>query len=287
MHILVTGASGFVGHSFVRAALAGGHHVTALTRAGSSAPIGADVLVHELGSGAPLTLPSGVDAVAHLAQSRAFRAFPGDAQEMFRVNVAGTLEVAMAAAAANVSRFCFVSSGSVYEPFTGPLTEEAPVAPLANLGASKLAGEVTARPFGALFPVSILRLFAPYGPGQSARLIPDLIRRVRSGEAVVLPHEGGGMRFSPSYVDDVCDVMLTAIEDSWSGVFNVAASDAVTIEEAAFIIGYTLDKAPVFERKALAAPSVVPDLTKLGACYDLARFRSLTDGIKATLMDDR
>jgi nucleoside-diphosphate-sugar epimerase len=196
----------------------------------------------------------------------------------------------LAAAEANVSRFCLVSSGAVYEPFLGALAEDAPLAPAGNLGATKLAAEVIARPFGALFPVSVLRLFMPYGPCQTGRLISDLIRRVREGEAVTLPAEGAGMRFSPSYVDDVCDAILAAIEQSWAGVFNVAAPEALSLEEAMRLIGKVLGKAPVVARNPAQtepAPVVVPNLAKLGARYDLSRFRSFPDGIAATMAGER
>jgi UDP-glucose 4-epimerase len=286
LHILVTGASGFVGQALVRMALGQGHHVTALVRDAALAPAGTGALVHELGSGAPLRFPAGVDAVAHLAQSRAYRAFPGDAQEMFRVNVAGTHELLMAAAEAKISRFCLVSTGTVYDPFNAAMVEDAPLAPGSNLGATKLAAEVLAKPYGTLFPVSVLRLFAPYGPGQTARLIPDLIRRVREGQAVTLPESGGGMRFTPTHVDDVCALLLIAISQAWSGVFNVATPEALTIEEAVLAIGKALGKAPVFERKAGGAPVLVPDMTKLAAHYDMGRFRSFADGIAATLAEE-
>lgn len=286
LHILVTGASGFVGQALVRTALAAGHRITVLVRDADAVPDGADGLLHVLGSGARLALPAGLDAVAHLAQSRAYRAFPADADEMFHVNVAGTQELLMAAAVAKVSRFCLVSSGTVYEPFAGPLAEDVPLAPLGNLGATKLAAEVIARPYAALFSVSVLRLFAPYGPGQEARLIPDLIRRVREGEAVTLPAEGGGMRFAPSYVDDVCDVVLAAIREGWRGVFNVASPEALSIEEATCVIGKMVGRVPVVMRnqtQTAPAPIVVPELGKLAARYDLSRFRGFAEGIAATL----
>jgi nucleoside-diphosphate-sugar epimerase len=283
LHILITGASGFVGQVLVRQALAKGYRITALVRDAAATPAGAVPLVHELGCGAPLSLPAGVDVVAHLAQSRAFRVFPGDAEESFRVNVAGAHEILAATARAKVSRACLVSSGAVYEPFKGRLAEDAPLAPEGLLGATKLAAEVISKPYAALFPISILRLFSPYGPGQTGRLVPDLINRVRQGKAVTLPLDGGGMRFSPSYVEDVCRAILTAIEESWSGVFNVAAPLALTIDEASQTIGAVLRKTPVFERKPSAAPVIVPELTRLTTRYELSQFRSFADGIKATI----
>jgi UDP-glucose 4-epimerase len=290
MHILVTGASGFVGQALCRRLLEAGHSVTALVRPGSASPAGCERLAFNLGESAVLTLPRNLDGVAHLAQSRAYRAFPGDSAEMFRVNVAGAQQLLEAAAAASVSRFCLVSTGTVYEPFLKPMDEDAPLAPTSYLGASKLAAENVARPFGALFPLSVLRLFGPYGSGQTERLVPDLIRRVRTGEAVTLPHQGGGMRFAPTHVDDICDLMADALEQAWTGVYNVAAPEALSIEEAATIIGVASGRAPVFDRKPYAAshgaaPVVIPDLTRLGQRYELARFRSFAAGIAAMLSE--
>lgn len=283
MHILVTGSSGFVGGVLARRLVAAGHRVTALMRPGADAPQGCAVLSYSLSSADPLALPPGIDAIAHLAQSRSYRAFPGDTGEMFRVNVAGTQALLTAAAAAPVQAFCLVSSGTVYEPFDGPLVEERMLRPTSYLGASKLAAEIISQPFGVLFPISVLRLFGPYGPGQSGRLIPDLIDRVRGGIPVTLPAQGPGMRFAPTFVDDICDAILGALEGRWSGPFNVAMPGSLTIAEAVECIAAVVGRKPVFERKPIAAPAIVPDVTRLGARYDLSRFRSFADGIPATL----
>jgi UDP-glucose 4-epimerase len=287
MHIMLTGASGFIGQVLSRRLVGQGHRVTVLLRQRAHIFDQTTCLEYVLGSGANLIFPERIDAVVHLAQSRAYRSFPTDVAEMFRVNIAGTQELLCAAAVAGASRFCLVSSGTVYEPFAQALDERAPLSPSSYLGASKLAAELIANPFGALFPVSVLRLFCPYGPGQTARLVPDLIRRVKNGEAVTLPEQGGGMVFAPTYVDDVCDVITNALEQSWAGVFNVASPESLSIEAAAKIIGKSLGRPPYFARQLIGAPLVVPVLTKMTERYDLSRFRSFAEGIATTIEQQR
>ena len=279
MRILVTGASGFVGQALVPRLIARGDEVFALGRVGLNKE-GVTDLRGDLQSAAAPTLPVGIDAVIHLAQSRAYRRFPIDAAEMFRINVAGTQMMLDAAARSGVKRFCLVSSGSVYDPYEGALTEEAAVAPRGYLGASKLAAEVLARPFGGLFPVATLRLFAPYGPGQTGRLVPDLVRRVGDGMPVLLPEAGEGMRFSPTHVDDACAVIEAAVIEGWTDVVNVAAPSAITVREAAATLAGILGRALAIERKTMPAPAIVPDLTRLSLRYDLSRFRSFAEGAK-------
>jgi UDP-glucose 4-epimerase len=230
------------------------------------------------------SLPTGIGAVIHLAQSRTYRAFPSEAAGMFRVNVAGTQKMLDAAARAGVKQFCLVSSGSVYDPFDGALTEEAPVAPRTYLGASKLAAEILTRPFAALFPVTILRLFAPYGPGQTGRLVPDLVRRVCNGIPISLPETGDGMKFCPTHVDDTCAVIEAAVDEVWNDLVNVAGPNPVTIREAAATIGQILGRSFAVERSAMAAPVIVPDLTRLSSRYNLSRFRSFAEGVKTVCM---
>jgi UDP-glucose 4-epimerase len=282
MNILVTGASGFIGRNLVQRLASAGHQVYALVRPGAF-PGAARPLNYVLGADKPLEIPREIEAVVHLAQSREHRNFPIDAGEMFRVNVAGTQCLLEASAAAGIRQFCLVSTGTVYEPFEGPLREDIFLAPSSYLGASKLAGEIIARPFSSIFKVAILRLFTPYGPSQTHRLIPNLIDRVRKGEAVALPDSGGGMRFAPTYVHDVCDLIEAALKEGWSDVVNIAGPENLTIAEAARIIAAKLGKPALFERRSMSAAIVVPDLSRLAARYDLSRFRNFETGLAAVL----
>src|SRR5438105_228018 len=130
MRVLVAGASGFIGRRLTRKLTEEGHDIFCVRRdRGAESTSGTDVFWDLESSVTPRDLPGRVDAVAHLAQARHYRQFPDDAPEMFRVNVAATAALLEYSRQAHASVFCLVSSGTVYEPYDGRISEDAPVAP--------------------------------------------------------------------------------------------------------------------------------------------------------------
>jgi len=283
MRILVTGGTGFVGSALVPRLIEAGHDVFCACRPGSRAPFGQTVGWDVASPAGTARLPEAIDGIVHLAQSRSYRNFPADTREMFDVNVAATMSLLQWAAQTKVAKFCLVSSGTVYEPFGGPLQEDAAVSPNSFLGASKLASENIARPFSGLFGLSILRLFFPFGPNQKDRLIPDLIRRVRTGEAIHVTSDGEGMRLAPTFVDDIAEVILTSLESSWTGTVNVASPEALSIRQIADAIGRQLGSAPKVEIFPRQPVSIVPNLDRLAERFDLRRFTRFEEGLARTI----
>lgn len=278
MHILISGASGFVGAAAVRYLVAAGHRVTSIVRCADGASTGS-MLLWDIGKDAePAQLPQGVDAVLHLAQSRNYRAFPGDVDEMFHVNVVGAQRLLALAERLGVSRFCLMSTGSVYEPYAGSLNEQDLVQPVGYLGASKLAAEALAQAYSARFPVSILRLFFPYGPHQRQRLIPDLAGRVSREETIQLGADGQGLAITPIYVDDVCRIIQSSLDEGWQGTINVASPEVLTIREIASTIGQALGKEPKFEQTDRPASRIVPDVEKLRRLMPELAFTPFSQG---------
>jgi nucleoside-diphosphate-sugar epimerase len=283
MRILMTGGSGFIGSALGPRLVAAGHELFCICRPGSSASFGETVVWDAKSAAGTSEFPEAIEAVIHLAQSRSYRQFPADSREMFDVNVGMTLSMLQWAAQSKVRQFCLVSSGAVYEPFAGSLQEEAALAPRGFLGASKLASEIIALPFSGLFKLSTLRLFFPYGPGQRDRLIPDLIRRIRSGEAIQVTANGEGMRLVPTFVEDLADVFLASINSSWTGTVNVATSESLSIREIAELIGRRVGIQPKLEVVERPPMDIVPDLDRLAGRFDLRRFTRFEEGLRRTI----
>jgi UDP-glucose 4-epimerase len=284
MRVLVTGSTGFIGAHVVRKLVEKGHQVFSVVRDLRSLPNHGAPIVWDLAAHArPDSLPTHLDAIAHVAQSRKYRHFPGDASEMFKVNVFGTAALLDYAVRAKVRRFCLISSGTVYEPFRGELKEDAPLEPTSYLGATKLAAEHLARPYGRLFQLSILRLFFPYGPGQRNRLLPELINRVRNGTPIQLASDGEGLRLVPTFIDDIAEVIATALAENWSGTINVSTPAVVTLRQLAEGIARTIGANAVFEATEQESKFVVPCLDQLRARFDLNRFTPLDLGLQRTL----
>jgi UDP-glucose 4-epimerase len=284
MRILITGGTGFIGSTLGPRLVAAGHELFCVCGPGSLPPFGETVVCDIKSAFETSKFPEAIEVVIHLAQSRSYRQFPADSREMFDVNIGMTMSLLRWASQSKVKQFCLVSSGTVYEPFAGSLQEDAALAPRGFLGASKLASEIIAQPFSSLFKLNILRLFFPYGPGQRDRLIPDLIRRIRCGEAVQVTANGEGMRLVPTFVEDLADVFLASVDASWTGIVNVATPEVLSIRGIAELIGRQLGIEPKLEIVERTPIDIVPDLDRLAGRFDLRRFTRFEEGLRRTIV---
>lgn len=287
MRVLLTGCTGFVGSFLGPRLIEAGHELFCVCRPDTSVAFGTRVVWNGENRSEVSHFPEVVDVVIHLAQSRNYRQFLADSREMFDVNVAMTMSLLEWAARSKVKHFCLISSGAVYEPFEGALAEKDALAPNGFLGASKLASEVIAKPFASHFALNILRLFFPYGPRQSDRLIPQLLDRVRTGSPIQLADDGEGMCLTPTFIADVADVIQASINNGWVGTMNVASREALSIRSIANLIGEQLGARPKFEIVNKPAINVVPNLDILASRFDLNRFIRFEEGLRYTIAGER
>jgi nucleoside-diphosphate-sugar epimerase len=278
MKILVTGATGFVGRTLVPQ-LALAHEPIALIRRPPAIPLGASrTVVKDLTSPDLATvLPDDIEVVVHLAQ--AYLPFPSHAAEIFAVNALSTQRLADWARSSGVRRFVLASSGSVYQPATQPLREVDPAKPLSFHPATKLIAEQILAYYEDVMDVIRLRLFAPYGPGQTDRMIPRLINAVGQGRPVGLSR-GGQPRINPIHVEDVVAIISQTVDGAGAPVVNLAGPRVVSVAEIAAIIGAAVGRAPVFEENDIDPPGdLIGDTARMHEVYRVPSLIDPADGI--------
>jgi nucleoside-diphosphate-sugar epimerase len=150
-----------------------------------------------------------------------------------------------------VERLVYVSSSMVFERATEyPTTEEhvrdTPI-PDSAYGFSKLAGEVYCRALHDEFglPFTICRPFNAYGPGEMpadepgiAHLVPDLIRKVLSGQRPLEIFGSGEQTRTITHIDDIAEGVVTAMRHpaGENEDFNISASQEMTVAEIARVV---------------------------------------------------
>ncbi|MEP6811474.1 MAG: NAD(P)-dependent oxidoreductase [Actinomycetota bacterium] len=281
MRILVTGASGFVGRQLAPALAAVGHDVFALVRDTATAPVEATAIEADLERPLDLDVLPRVDAVVHLAQANV--PFPDGARALHRVNTIATHELLELARLSAARVFVYASSGSVYGFGTGAVREDDVRCASDFYAVTKRSAELLLEAYAPLVATVALRLFAPYGPTQTGRLIPNLIERVREGVPVAL-NDGGRPRMTPIFVDDVVRAFTRALELDRHQVVNVAGDEVVGIDELAAVIGEAVGRAPVFETGGSAPGDLIGDNRLMHELLVPGRLVPLADGIRATAL---
>jgi GDP-4-dehydro-6-deoxy-D-mannose reductase len=211
--VLVTGASGFIGRHLVPSLRAVGHEAIETGRAAG------DVSHQATWKRFPR-----VDVVVHLAA----RSFVPDSWEapggFLRTNLSGTIE-ALEYCRGCGARLVFPSSYLYGEGERQPVSESSALVARNPYALSKKLAEEACQFYSQRFdvPITILRPFNIYGPGQSRQfLVPTIVDQVRTGAEVRV--RDLEPRRDYIYVVDVVDAMLKAIDVKGGfGVFNVGS----------------------------------------------------------------
>jgi UDP-glucose 4-epimerase len=247
MHILVTGASGFVGRALCRELISRGHAVRAAVRQSAppgEAPLGAhQILVPDIAAEFDRNaLLAGVDAVVHLA-AVAHRA-AGEA-EIRRTNFDATLKLAESAAG-SVRRFVFLSSAKVHGEDSGgkAYSETAPLHPEDAYGRSKVEAEQSLADLAARSGMELVLVRPPlvYGPRVKANFL-RLLGWIDSG--LPLPLASVHNRRSLIYLENLVDAIALCTEHPLArGAFLVSDEEAVSTPELVTRIARALGRPP-------------------------------------------
>jgi len=249
LKILITGSSGFIGSALIKELKKNPLlHLTGVSGSNGSGKLdGIDIIYADL-SKTDFTdkLPETVDVVIHLAQSKHYREFPAQANNIFQVNVLSTQILLDWSTRAGVKRFIYASSGNVYKPQNKLLLENDLCEPLTYYGRSKYAAESIILPYQSFFEVLIFRIFGVYGPGQVNMTIPNIIRKVQNEEEITLA-ANTGLSFTPLYIDDCVQILKTVIghdKPFKQPIYNLAGTERTELNELVQIIAEHINKKP-------------------------------------------
>ena len=238
--ILITGATGFLGHNLCEYLAGRGALMRALVR-----PTSDYAFLEELGIELAWGDLNDAEAVARACEGcqevvhagAKFRLW-GPWEEFYRTNVMGTHHILEAACQAKVRRFIYVSTVAVIgRPVPGRIIdEEHPCAPLDHYQYTKLMCERLALRYHDQrgLPVIVIRPGAFYGPwghyGLNRLLFDDFLRGIR-----IQVHHGRHITF-PVYVKDVCWAIETLLERGRLGETYNVSGESIPHRQASDII---------------------------------------------------
>lgn len=283
MRVLLTGATGFIGRKLIPVLQNAGHEVIGVGRQ-VAPPVGSkmDWVSWDMSTGSPSASLPEADAVIHLAQANA--RLPDGALDIHALAATSTLHLLDHARRCGAARFILASTGNVYGFSDRPFIESDPHRPGGLYAAAKCYAENLVESYQPYLKTAILRLFAPYGPGQTARLIPDIIARVCESRPVTL--KGGGQpRLTPIFISDVCDRFASALSADANVKVNLAGGEHAGLGEIAAMAGEIIGIAPVLENSSEpGCGDLTGDNTAMKAILGGPELVSLREGLRRTIL---
>lgn len=279
--ILVTGASGFLGHALILKLEAAGAKTLKLSR--SAGDVRADLSDLEALRAALKGIS--FDGVIHLA-SAGVR--PDDSQNVFQANVIGTQNVLSVLEAFPSCPVVVAGSWTEYGPAAGDkMKEDQRCEPASPYGISKLGATLLVQAWGRKHrrPASVLRLFQLFGPGDAPhRLIPTAIRAAK-GE--VSSQFSAQADFSRDFVhiEDAAEACIRALGIQEAGVvLNVGTGVGTSLGEVVEAIFRVAGSSQVptwagSDPRPWDVPSAVADTSALEKTLDWKPSRSILNEV--------
>ncbi len=303
-NILVTGGAGFIGTHLTRRLLARDDRVTildefndfydpALKRANIAGHgdndrlrvIEGDIRDRDLVD--RVVAEGDFAAIVHLAARAGVRPSLTEPILYEEVNCIGTLHLLEAAREHGPRNFVFGSSSSVYGinkkvPFAEDDEVNQPISPYAT---TKRTGELLCYNYSHLYGLktSCLRFFTVYGPAQRPEMaIHKFTDRIARGEPVTLYGDGSSRR-DYTYVDDIIDGVVAAMELAPDfEIFNLGGAETTRLSDLVEWIGSELAVEPRIEYlpdQPGDVPITYADVTKAGQLLNYSPKVSIRDGL--------
>ncbi len=253
MKIFVTGCGSFIGKEILRLSKTRGIQVVGvdLVEAKQEGCFVADIRSPKIAE----KIPSGVDAVVHLAALSRDADCRNKAYSCFDVNVMGTLNLIEAAQSRGAKQFIFASSEWVYDRFEeGVAKKEEDVIDITRITSeyalSKLVSEANLRQKyqRGFCPVTILRFGIVYGPRKDNwSAVESILNAVSTQDEVTVGSLKTGRCFI--HISDIASAVIAAIGLTGFEIINIQGREIITLGNIIEISEKLLNKNPkVIER---------------------------------------
>jgi len=277
MHVVVTGAAGFIGSHTCERLVARGHRVTGIDgfddylyradvkrrNARELAKLPASQFTLVEGNICDPTaiarvIDKDVDVVCHLAALAGVRPSIVEPLRYLRTNIEGTGVIAERMRALGLRRLVFASSSSVYGARPGQseaFREDDPcISPASPYAATKRMNELQLSTYRDLFGIGVfaLRFFTVYGPRQRPEMaIAKFVAAIARGAPITLYGDGSSRR-DYTFIDDIVSGTVAAIERIEAGrfeIYNLGGTSTVSLAELVGKIERIVGKQAIIDRQ--------------------------------------
>jgi UDP-glucose 4-epimerase len=183
------------------------------------------------------------DTVYHLAANPEVRSWKATPEDHFKQNIQCTYNLLEGIRrGGEVGTLAFSSTSTVYgEPSEIPTPETyAPIKPISNYGASKLAAEAMICSYASMydFKASVFRMANVVGPRTNHGVVYDFIEKLRKDNKELEVLGDGSQSKSYLYVDDCVQGMIAGTESTKESVdiLNIGSEDRVNVLDIAKIV---------------------------------------------------
>ncbi|HEU0030797.1 MAG TPA: NAD-dependent epimerase/dehydratase family protein [Kofleriaceae bacterium] len=281
MHVVVTGAAGFIGSHTCERLVARGHRVTGIdafdgylypaeikrgnARALAKLPADQFRLVEadicDAGAIERAITPD-VDVVCHLAALAGVRPSLAQPLRYLRTNIEGTGVIVERMRALGLQKLVFASSSSVYGAKHGSdlrevaaFREDDPcLTPASPYAATKRMNELQLSAYRDLWGLGVfaVRYFTVYGPRQRPDMaIAKFTQAIAAGTPITLFGDGSSRR-DYTFVDDIVSGTVAAIERIEPGryeLINLGGTKTISLAELVAIIERVVGKQAIIDRQ--------------------------------------
>lgn len=262
MHVVVTGAAGFIGSHTAERLAAAGHRVTGLDsfdsylysaerkRENAAALVslpGFRLVTGDICDPAAVAdaITPDVDVVCHLAALAGVRPSLAEPQKYLQTNIVGTGVIVQRMRELGLQRLVFASSSSVYGAKPGAVEafrEDDPcLTPASPYAATKRMNELQLSAYRDLFAIGVtaLRFFTVYGPRQRPDMaIMKFLDAIARGRMITLFGDGESRR-DYTFIDDIVSGVVAAIERIVPGsfqIYNLGGTQTISLRDLVRVV---------------------------------------------------